>query len=381
MFNWFLYPLVEYDSIFNIFQYITFRAIYAAVTALMISYFTGPHIIRLLTRMKFGQNVREDGPSTHLSKQGTPTMGGLLMIISVIISTLMWQNFTSYYTWVLIFALLAFGTLGFIDDYLKIKKRNSDGVSARIKSGGQIIISTILTFLLFMRSSEFYKVLKLSGPGEFGGQEISLIYIPLLKSLAVDLGWFYIPFGIILLVGTSNATNLTDGLDGLLTGLLIWAFGTFAIIAYVSGHSFFASYLHIPYIPEASELTVPIMAILGSCIGFLWYNSHPAEVFMGDTGSLSFGGVLGLLAMMLKRELLLIIIGGVFVMETLSVIIQVLYFRYTKKKYGEGRRVFLMAPLHHHYEKKSWAETKVVTRFWILGSLFSLIALSTLKIN
>lgn len=381
MFNWFLYPLVEYNSIFNIFQYITFRAIYAAVTALIISFFAGPRIIELLRKLKFGQSVRTDGPSTHLAKKGTPTMGGVLMIFSVVVSTLLWQNFSSYYTWMMLFALVSFGALGFCDDYLKIKHSNSDGVSARIKSGGQILISTILVILLFMRSPEFYRVFNIEYSPEFGIKEVTLIYIPMLKSLAVDFGWFYIPFGILMLVGTSNATNLTDGLDGLLTGLLIWAFGTFAVIAYASGHSFFASYLHIPYIPEASELTVPIMAILGSCIGFLWYNSHPAEVFMGDTGSLSFGGVLALLAMMLKRELLLVVIGGVFVLETLSVIIQVLYFRYTRKRYGAGRRFFRMAPLHHHYEQIGWAETKVVARFWILGGLCSLLALSTLKIN
>ncbi|MGL4524577.1 MAG: phospho-N-acetylmuramoyl-pentapeptide-transferase [Spirochaetia bacterium] len=381
MLNWLLYPLVKYHSFFNIFQYITFRAIYAAVTALMISFIFGPFIIRMLAHFKFGQSIRDNGPASHLAKKGTPTMGGAMMIVSVVLSTLLWQNLNSYYTWLLLFALVSFGGLGFLDDYLKIKKANSDGISAKIKSIGQLTISATLVILLFIHSPHFYKILQLKDYEIIGLKEITMLYVPLFKNLVIDLSWLYIPFGIFLLVGTSNATNLTDGLDGLLTGLLILAFGTFAIIAYSSGHSFFASYLHIPYIPEASELTIPIMAILGSCIGFLWFNSHPASVFMGDTGSLSFGGVLGLLAMMLKRELLLIVIGGVFVLETLSVIIQVGYFRYTKKKYGMGRRVFKMAPLHHHYEQCGWSETKVVARFWILGGLFSLIALSTLKIN
>ncbi|MCL2520185.1 MAG: phospho-N-acetylmuramoyl-pentapeptide-transferase [Spirochaetaceae bacterium] len=370
MFKWLLLPLVEHQSFFNIFQYITFRTAYSIITALLISFIAGPAVIKWLHRIKFGQSIRSDGPASHLSKQGTPTMGGALMILSVVVSTLLWQDLTSFYTWLFIIALLAFGTLGFIDDYLKIKKANSDGISSKVKSLGQITISLIIVLVLMWHN------------GFFAGNSFqSLLFVPILKEAVANLHYLYIPFAVFIMVGVSNATNLTDGLDGLLTGLLLFAFATFALIAYVSGHAIFAGYLLIPFIPGASELAIPIAAVCGACLGFLWYNGHKAEVFMGDTGSLAFGGVLGLLAIMLKKELLLIIIGGVFVLETLSVIIQTVYFKYTKKRYGEGKRVFKMAPLHHHYEKLGWSETKIVTRFWIIGIMFTLIALSTLKIN
>jgi phospho-N-acetylmuramoyl-pentapeptide-transferase len=370
MFKWLLYPLVKYETAFNIFQYITFRVAYAVITAMLISFIAGPAVIKWLKRIKFGQSVRSDGPSSHLNKQGTPTMGGALMILSVLISTLLWQDLTNFYTWLFLGSLLAFGSLGFVDDYLKIKKRNSDGISSSIKSLGQLVIALVVVVLLLNYNGFFS-----------GNNSATLLYLPLLRNAVLDLSWLYIPFALFIMIGASNATNLTDGLDGLLTGLLLFAFAAFALIAYLTGHSAFANYLGMPFDGSASELTVPLAAVCGAAIGFLWYNSHPAEVFMGDTGSLAFGGVLGLSALILKKEVLLVIIGGVFVIETASVIIQVLYFKYTRKKYGEGRRVFKMAPLHHHYEKVGWSETKVVTRFWILGVLFTLVALSTLKIN
>jgi phospho-N-acetylmuramoyl-pentapeptide-transferase len=370
MLKWLLFPLVKYETAFNIFQYITFRAAYAVITALLISFIAGPAVINWLRRIKFGQSVRTDGPESHLVKQGTPTMGGALMILSVVISTLLWQDLTDFYTWLFIGTLVAFGALGFMDDYLKIKKHNSDGISSKVKSIGQLVISLVAVLLLLWHS------------GFFAGVTAStLLYFPIVKEAVVNLSWLYIPFAIFIMVGTSNATNLTDGLDGLLTGLLLCAFAAFAVLAYITGHNAIADYLQIPFNPDAGELTVPIAAVCGACIGFLWYNSHPAEVFMGDTGSLAFGGVLALSALILKKEILLAIIGGVFVIETISVILQVVYFRYTKKRYGEGRRLFKMAPFHHHYEKLGWNENKVVIRLWILGILFTLIALSTLKIN
>lgn len=383
MFKWLLYPLVKFETAFNIFQYITFRSAYAAITALLISFIAGPKLIEALTRLKLGQEVRFDGPQDHIKKQGTPTMGGLLMIISVMVSTLLWQDFNSFYTWLFIFALFAFGALGYVDDYLKIKRKNSDGLSPKVKTLWQLAISValVLALRLFAWRSSY------AGGGEF----FSKIFFPFFKDAVLDLGVFYIFFAVFILVGTSNATNLTDGLDGLLTGLLMFAFIAFAAIAYVSGRADFAAYLQIPHIAAASELTVPLFAVIGACIGFLWYNCHPAEIFMGDTGSLAFGGVLGLTAIMLKKEILLALVGGVFVMEAFSVIIQVLHFKRTKKQYGQGRRIFRMAPLHHHYESlwkeemaakgKNWNESKVVVRFWILGMMFTIIALSTLKIN
>lgn len=367
MFEFFLLPLSNYFDSLNALKFITFRGILAAITSLLISYIAGPFVIRQLQKLKLGQSVRTDGPETHFVKQGTPTMGGLLMIISVVISTLFWQNFDSFYSWLFVVTILAFGTLGFLDDFLKIKYRNSEGISSTVKSSGQFIISTIVVLILVYRNTGF-------DFSSFNAETSILLF-----GKTFDLSYFYIPFAIFILVGTSNATNLTDGLDGLLTGLLLFAFATFGIIAYFKGHYEFANYLNIEFNIETAEMVIPIAAICGATLGFLWYNCYPAQVFMGDTGSLAFGGVLALTSIILKKELLLILIGGVFVIETLSVIIQVFYFKYTKKKYGEGKRIFLMSPLHHHFEKKGWSETKVVTRFWILGILFALIALGSIR--
>jgi phospho-N-acetylmuramoyl-pentapeptide-transferase len=351
------YPLVEYSGVFNIFQYISFRSAYAAVAALLMSFLLGPWVIRKLTRLKLGQEIRLDGPQTHLSKAGTPTMGGTLIILSFLVSILLWQDMKAFYTWIVVTTALGLGVLGFTDDFLKITKRNSNGLRSSVKFSGQLVVSLVVMILIYLFRNEY----------------TTLLYIPFLKSAVLDLGLFYIPFGMFLIVGMSNAVNLTDGLDGLATGLMIISALSVTIIAYLSGHSEFARYLFIPFLSGSGELTISATALAGACVGFLWFNSHPAEVMMGDTGSLTLGGLLAVFSLLLKKEILMLIIGGVFVMETLSVIIQVLYFKKT------GRRVFKMAPLHHHFELSGWAESKVVTRFWILGGMFAILGLSTLK--
>jgi phospho-N-acetylmuramoyl-pentapeptide-transferase len=352
-------PLVKYFSAFNIFQYITFRSAYAAVTALLISFVFGRPLILKLKSLKAGQEIRRDGPETHFTKSGTPTMGGLLILLSVSVSMFLWQDLHNPYTWLLLFVMLAFGLLGFTDDYLKIFRRSSEGMQGRVKFGGQTLIALVVMLFLYYTRNE----------------HTTMLYLPFFKYPLVDLGSLYIPFGIILLVGTSNAVNLTDGLDGLATGLVILVGITLAILTYVSGRADYAEYLQIPYVQNSGELTVALLSLVGGSVGFLWYNSHPAEVFMGDTGSLALGGVIGLVALILKKEILLIVIGGVFVLEALSVIIQVAVFKMKRK------RVFKMAPLHHHFELKGWDESKVVIRFWILGGLFTILSLSTLKIQ
>ncbi len=354
-----LYPLVDYAKAFNIFQYISFRSAYAAVTALLISFLLGPWVIRKLAQLKLGQEVRLDGPKSHLSKAGTPTMGGTLIIIAFLVSILLWQELSTIYTWIVLLTALGFGALGFTDDFLKITKKNSDGLRSSVKFAGQVVVSLVVMLIIYA----------------FRNEQTTLLYIPFLKSAVLDLGVLYIPFGMLMIVGMSNAVNLTDGLDGLATGLTVIALLALTLLAYLTGHSEFARYLFIPFLSGAGELTISATALLGACIGFLWFNSHPAEVMMGDTGSLTLGGLMAVFSLLLKKEILLLIIGGVFVMETLSVIIQVLNFKRT------GRRVFKMAPLHHHFELSGWAESKVVTRFWILGGMFAILGLSTLKIQ
>ncbi len=359
MFPEFLYPLVKYFTPFNIFQYITFRAAYAAVTALLISFLFGPKVIEKLRTLKAGQEIRRDGPQTHLAKSGTPTMGGVLMIISIVISVLLWQDLSSAFTWISVVAVLGFGGIGFLDDYLKIIRKNSQGLRAGVKFIGQIVVSLVILALLYGQGSEY----------------TTLLYIPFFKAPVLDLSLLYVPFAVILLVGFSNAVNLTDGLDGLATGLVLMVGLAFAFLSYLTGRMDYASYLQIPYLPGSGELAVLCFAVVGACVGFLWFNAHPAEVMMGDTGSLALGGLIGVIALLIKKEILLLIVGGVFVLEAASVIIQVVSYK-TRKK-----RVFLMAPLHHHFELKGWAETKVVIRFWILGGLFAILSLSTLKLQ
>lgn len=359
MFFNFFYPLVEHFSALNVLKYISFRAAYAAVTALLIAFIAGPKLIKMLRALKAGQEVRDDGPKTHLAKAGTPTMGGLLMILGVVVSALFWMDLTSQYTWILVFAAVGFGGVGFTDDILKILGKNSKGLSPSLKMAGQVIVSLIImSWIYFLRNDS-----------------TTLLYLPFFKTPILDLGLLYIPFGMFLMVGWSNAVNITDGLDGLATGLTIMVAIAFAVLAYVSGRADYSAYLQIPYLPYGGEIAICALALVGAAVGFLWFNSHPAEVFMGDTGSLCLGGLFGLFSVLLKKEILLVILGGVFVLEILSVVIQVFWFKRT------GKRVFRMAPLHHHFELSGWSETKVVTRFWILGGLFAILSLSTLKLQ
>ncbi len=355
----YLYPLVKYFTVFNIFQYITFRAAYAAITALLISFILGPWLIKKLKARAAQQTIRGDGPQTHLRKTGTPTMGGILIVVSIVISALLWQDLDNPYTWILILSVVGFSVIGFVDDYIKIVKRDAVGLRASFKFIGQIALSTIIVLILYSMKNE----------------HTTLLYIPFLKTAVLDLSYFYIPLSIVLLVGYSNAVNFTDGLDGLASGLVIFVAITFAILSYLTGRVDWTEYIQIPFIQGSGEISILSLALVGAAVGFLWFNSHPAEIMMGDTGSLALGGVLGVIALIIKKEILLIIVGGVFVLEILSVIIQVVSFKLT------GKRVFRMAPLHHHFELIGWNESKVVVRFWILGGLFAILSLSTLKIQ
>jgi phospho-N-acetylmuramoyl-pentapeptide-transferase len=352
-------PLIKYFTPFNVFLYLTFRSAFAALTTLLICFIFGGKIIEFLRRLKVGQSIREDGPQTHLLKSGTPTMGGIFIIMSVIVAMLLWGDLKNSVIWITMCTFAAFGVIGFIDDYLKVTRHNSAGLPAWAKLAGQFAVAITVVLILYFS----------------GGEDTTALYIPFFKNPVVDMGWLWIPFAVLLIVGESNAVNFSDGLDGLLAGLLILVFITLALLTYITGRVDYSSYLGIPYIPGAGELTVFCLAAAGACVGFLWYNAHPAEVFMGDVGSLSLGGVIGVISLITKKELLILIIGGVFVLEIASVIIQVVSFKLRKK------RVFKMAPLHHHYELIGWPETKTVIRFWILGGLFAIIALSTLKIQ
>jgi len=361
MFKDLIYPLYRYFTPLNVFSYLTFRGAYAALTTLLICFLFGSKIIEALTKLKIGQSVRSDGPVTHLVKSGTPTMGGIFIIGSVIVSMLLWGDPDNKMVWLAIASFTAFGIIGFADDFLKVRFHNPAGLPAWGKLAGQFVVALGVVLYLYF---------------SWGGEtSVTSLYIPFFKNPVIDLGPLWIPFGVLLIMGESNAVNFSDGLDGLLAGLLILVFIALAILTYISGRTDYASYLGIPYISGAGELTVVCLAIVGALIGFLWFNAHPAEVFMGDVGSLSLGGVVAVISLIIKKEILVLIIGGVFVLEIASVIIQVISFKLRKK------RVFKMAPLHHHFELTGWAETQVVTRFWILGGLFAIIALSTLKIQ
>ncbi len=358
-----LYPLHETFSSFNIFKYISFRTAYAGLTALLLCLFVGPKVIKMMSVFEIGEKIREDGPKGHFKKSGTPTMGGLLILGSLFIATLLWADYSNRYILLILFVAVGFGTIGFIDDYLKIKRIRDDGMKAWEKLLLQVFLASLVAiFIVYFDSSrEAYAT-------ELG--------IPFFKNIKPDLGWTYLIFIVLVIVGTSNAVNLTDGLDGLAIGPIIIATFALLIIAYVSGHHKFASYLMINNIKGGGELTVFCGAVIGSCLGFLWFNSYPAQIFMGDVGSVSLGGILGTLAVIVKHELLLFFIGGVFVIEAMSVIIQVGYF-----KISGGKRIFRMAPLHHHFEEKGWEEPKVIVRFWIIAIILALFSLSTLKIR
>jgi phospho-N-acetylmuramoyl-pentapeptide-transferase len=355
-----LYPLSKVFSGFNVFRYLTFRSAGAVITALLVSFFLGPWIIRRLRALKVGQQVRDNGPQTHLTKQGTPTMGGLLIIAAITLSVLLWSDLTNKYVWVVLFATLAFGGIGLWDDYLKVVKKQSTGLRAIEKFGLQIAASLVIGVFLYFFS---------------GDPEAARLSVPFMKRLIIDLGWFTIPFAAVVIVGSSNAVNLTDGLDGLATGLVGIAATANAVIVYVSGNRILADYLKIPYISGSGELVIFCGALLGASLGFLWYNAHPAEVFMGDVGSLSLGGALGTLAVVTKHELILVVTGGIFVAEALSVMIQVASYKLT------GKRIFKMAPIHHHFEQIGWPESKVIIRFWIVGIILALVSLSSLKLR
>lgn len=362
MFHYFLYPLANEFFLLNIFKYITFRTGGALLTALLMSFFLGPRFISFLKSLQtHGQPIREDGPKTHLeTKKGTPTMGGILILAAIFISTLLWGNLSNLYVWLAMGVTLGFGLLGAVDDYLKLTKRSSKGVSAKGKLFWQVLLSAGVAYTI-MRTMQ-------------GGLATGLM-IPFFKDLAIELGWFFIPFAVIVLVGSSNAVNLTDGLDGLAIGPIMIAAACFAFISYLVGNHVFANYLQIPYVAGSGELAVFCGAMVGAGLGFLWFNAPPAQVFMGDTGSLAMGGALGTISVITKHEIVLAMIGGLFVMEAVSVILQVGYFKLTRK------RIFLMAPIHHHFEKKGWAEQTVVIRFWILAVIFALVGLSTLKLR
>jgi phospho-N-acetylmuramoyl-pentapeptide-transferase len=354
--------------VFNVFQYLTFRAAGAVVTSLLIAFVAGPPAIRWLTRLKVGQVVRESGPQTHLHKAGTPTMGGVIIIVAAVISTVLWAELTNPYTLIALGSLLWMGAIGFLDDYLKVVQKRSRGLVARYKMAGQVTFGLALGVFLVLRP--IWPVDPTWTMVPFFADWVAVFWIPA-----------YVLFIPVVVAGTSNAVNLTDGLDGLAAGLAAIAAVTFGIFAYVIGRVDTSHYLGLFYLPGAGELAIFAMAMAGAAVGFLWFNAHPATVFMGDTGSLSLGGAIAVMAILLKAEFLLVIVGGVFVMETASVIIQTSWFKYTRRRYGDGRRVFLMAPIHHHFEKLGWAESKVVVRFWILGILFAMIGFSTLKIR
>lgn len=354
-----LYPLHIYFSGLNVFRYITFRSISSAVTAFLIVILIGPYFIRALKKLQIGQVVRTDGPETHYSKQGVPTMGGVLILAALSFSVLLWADLTSGLIWLLIGITLFYGFIGSLDDWKKIKKNNTKGLSARGKLILQIAGASMVGLYLFVHP-------------EYDGN----LSLPFLKGFHPDLGFWYIPFAVLVIVGASNAVNLTDGLDGLAAGPMLISSSVYLIFSYIAGHAIVANYLQIPFVPGAGEVTIFCGALSGACLGFLWFNTFPAEIFMGDVGSLAMGGALGSVSIIIKQEFLLAIVGGIFVMEALSVILQVGYF-----KMSGGKRIFLMAPFHHHFEKKGWQEPKVVIRFWIISIILGLIALATLKLR
>lgn len=363
MFYHIFVPMTKHISGLNVFRYISFRAGYGMLTALIISFFFGPFVIRALKKWQVKEKIRSDGPRSHLVKEGTVSMGGLIVLAGILIPTLLWARLDNGYVLLVLFATVWMGFVGFVDDYLKIKRRMPKGLVAKYKLIGQIILGCIVGGYMYVTRS--------------GDQYSTLTMLPFVKNYALDYqNWFiYITVVILVITGTSNAVNLTDGLDGLAIGLLAIASATYAIICYVLGRVTTAEYLNVFYIPECSELTVVCLAMTGASLGFLWFNFHPAKIFMGDTGALALGGALGTLAVLSRTEILLVVIGGVFVMEVMSVIVQVVSFKL------RGKRVFRMAPLHHHFELKGWAEELVVVRFWLMGFLMSVLALTTFKIR
>jgi phospho-N-acetylmuramoyl-pentapeptide-transferase len=352
-----LYPLAETIGAFNVFRYITFRTAAATLTALFLSFLLGPPLIRALGRLRVGQPIREIGPN-HQEKEGTPTMGGLLILLSLIVSVLLWANLESRAVWIVLGLTTGYGLLGFVDDYSKVKRRDSSGIRARSKLFWQFLLAFGVALLIYTDPN-------------FDGE----LAVPFFKDFTPHLGWLYVPLAALVIVSVSNAVNLTDGLDGLAIGPVMIAAGTFLILAYAAGHSVIADYLAIKYVAGSGQLAIFCGALVGGGLGFLWFNTYPAQLFMGDVGSLALGGALGAIAVVIRQEILLAVVGGIFVVETLSVIVQVVSFKLT------GKRVFRMAPIHHHFEQIGWAEQKIVVRFWIIAIILALVALSSLKLR
>ncbi len=356
-----LYPLHDSISAFNVFRYITFRSALAALTAMVLSFGLGGFLIRKLRDLQWGQEIRSEGPGSHQAKKGTPTMGGILIITAVVLPTLLWADLRNVFVWIAVFATLAFGVIGFTDDYLKVSLKRSLGLRASEKFAAQIVVALAVGLMLVV----------LSEKGVFSTR----LSFPFFKTFNPDLGWFYVGLVLLVLVGSANAVNLTDGLDGLAVGSVLIASATFAILSYIVGHAVVADYLGIPNVKGSGELTIFCAALVGASLGFLWFNCNPAQIFMGDVGSMALGGAIGTVAVLIKQEILLVLVGGLFVIEAASVILQVASYKMT------GRRIFRMAPIHHHFEQAGWAEPKVVIRFWILAIIFALLSLSSLKLR
>jgi phospho-N-acetylmuramoyl-pentapeptide-transferase len=356
-----LFPLSERFAALNVFRYITFRSAGAIVTAVVLSLLLGPWFIRRLQSLSIGQSIREEGPERHHSKAGTPTMGGLLILFSVLLSTLLWSKLSGPLVWLVLAVTICFGAIGFADDWLKIRRSHNRGLSATMKFLLQVLVGAVAAIVMLLLPEDF--------------EVASTIALPFFKNAVFNIGWLFVPFVALLLVGSSNAVNLTDGLDGLAIGAVLMAAGTYAIFAYVAGNAVVAEYLQVPFVRGVGEVAVFCSALVGASIGFLWFNTHPAEVFMGDVGSLALGGAIGTVAVLSKQEIVLALVGGLFVIEALSVIVQVGSFKL------RGKRVLRMAPIHHHFELGGWSEPKIIVRFWIVAFLFSLIGLSTLKLR
>jgi len=362
MLYYLLYPLRNVIVGFNVFRYITFRTAFAALTALLISFIFGPWLIDRMRRVKLGQYIREEGPKSHQQKAGTPTMGGILINVAILIPTILWADISNPYIWIILFVTFAYAAIGFIDDYRKLVKKRNLGLTAKEKFiaqfGVALFAGLAIGYLPMLRNN--YS---------------TALTFPFMKHFVLNLGVLYIPFVMVIIVGASNAVNLTDGLDGLAIGSTMIAATTYTILTYAAGHARIADYLKIAWVPQTGELAVFCGAMVGASLGFLWFNAYPAEIFMGDVGSLALGGAIGTLAVMIKQELLLVLVGGLFVVEALSVILQVFSFKMT------GRRIFKMSPIHHHFELSGWRETKVVVRFWIIAIIFALLSLATLKLR
>lgn len=361
MLYYLLYPMHDTFSVFNVFRYITFRSIYAALTALAVVLILGPVVIEYLRRRRIGEKIRSDGPQTHMAKSGTPTMGGVIIIAAVAIPSLLWADLGNGYVWVAVMTAIVFGAIGLYDDYIKLTGRRKGGISGRLK----LVLQFSAAFAVVMG------VYMIQG----GTEALTRVNVPFLKNIKPDFGLLYIPFAMLVIVASANAVNLTDGLDGLAIGPVIISFSAYVALMYTAGNVKFAEYLNVPYVPNAGEMTVFCAAVVGAGLGFLWYNCYPAMVFMGNVGSTALGGMLGVVAIMCKQEALLVLVGGIFVVEAVSVIIQVGWFKYT------GKRFFKMAPLHHHFEQLGWPEPQVIVRFWIVSLVLALLSLSTLKLR